>query len=680
MSTPTANPPAAQYPDWRVLQEPTNPEPHAENILAVPVILTRDEGGVGYGSVPLAYFTAGEGALQVPSNGVDTNAAGGIITYPTSGAEQTFVIETPVTQSLVTLHRGAAPPTQLIAASGDPTQFLNGNLEWAAGTGFSIDGDVTGSIPTTAEEITMSGTPALDNIYETLNIKTTASAVKVSMTDARGNFVHGVLQSATPGGLSSSVSQTEASNLDATFGDFLKNTVSTVQGAALRNCSTGGGAFTGTIGANTVVDGAATVPNAQAIPAGAYFAGRDALTHGTFVPYTPGCAEVSGFSTYLVGSNNVKIGTPDGAFQVDVSAASELDLTARTGGVAMSGHTGITASASNGPVTLVTTSPNGTGITANAYTQLTLESQTGDIVATSVAGAFTVSAHTSAGVTAVGGDASLTANAAGHFAQLASGTATVTANHSTSAVIAAPTVSVTGTTSAVLSSTGAASNATLSAGGAGSTAVVSAGTASVTLTEDTTIVAQGTAIVLDATALLTLGAVGGSASLIPAVLTAANLDAYTTGHTYHGLVRNDDTNNVEVGPVVSFVSLRELKTAIAPLAAPENWLRQLQPVTFQYKKYPSTPASNGVPAVDRTRSGFIAEDVAQIQNIPEFVIVRDSAGKLSGINYDLFVAPLVAAFQDLDKRVAVIEGERKRTRDDPRSAPPPKASAPLKKA
>jgi hypothetical protein len=99
-------------------------------------------------------------------------------------------------------------------------------------------------------------------------------------------------------------------------------------------------------------------------------------------------------------------------------------------------------------------------------------------------------------------------------------------------------------------------------------------------------------------------------------------------------------SNGELGAVSSS---ERFKTAIAPMGSNTEKLKQLRPVTFQYKVDPQ----------GTLRYGLIAEEVAKVY--PELV-VRNSNGRIDGVRYDE-LAPML--LNEVQKQAAEI-GELKR--------------------
>jgi hypothetical protein len=99
-------------------------------------------------------------------------------------------------------------------------------------------------------------------------------------------------------------------------------------------------------------------------------------------------------------------------------------------------------------------------------------------------------------------------------------------------------------------------------------------------------------------------------------------------------------SNGELGAVSSS---ERFKTAIAPMGSNTEKLKQLRPVTFQYKADPQ----------GTLRYGLIAEEVAKVY--PELV-VRNSNGRIDGVRYDE-LAPML--LNEVQKQAAEI-GELKR--------------------
>jgi len=105
-----------------------------------------------------------------------------------------------------------------------------------------------------------------------------------------------------------------------------------------------------------------------------------------------------------------------------------------------------------------------------------------------------------------------------------------------------------------------------------------------------------------------------------------------------------DANNQLVkmsGSGTCVTSSRDYKKNITNLDHGLDWVRQMNPVTFNYK-------SNNQPSL-----GFIAEDM---DTISPLLTARNDDGKVYTVRYELISAVLTKAVKELDTRLTTLEG------------------------
>jgi len=140
---------------------------------------------------------------------------------------------------------------------------------------------------------------------------------------------------------------------------------------------------------------------------------------------------------------------------------------------------------------------------------------------------------------------------------------------------------------------------------------------------------------------------------------AINLGLVTGGsNTYNNagtagqvLASNGSSSPAYWANVGSLPSLKEMKANIASVGD-VNWINGLNPVS--YNKRIQDDQGNYTDAVQPEKEfGLIAEEVEAVN--PEMCYYKD--GKLAGVNYLQFIAPLLKKVQDLEARLAAVEGK-----------------------
>ena len=117
------------------------------------------------------------------------------------------------------------------------------------------------------------------------------------------------------------------------------------------------------------------------------------------------------------------------------------------------------------------------------------------------------------------------------------------------------------------------------------------------------------------------------------------------------LASNGSSSSAYWANVGSLPSLREMKANIASVGD-VNWINGLNPVS--YNKRIQDDQGNYTDAVQPEKEfGLIAEEVEAVN--PEMCYYKD--GKLAGVNYLQFIAPLLKKVQDLEARLAAVEGK-----------------------
>jgi hypothetical protein len=109
-------------------------------------------------------------------------------------------------------------------------------------------------------------------------------------------------------------------------------------------------------------------------------------------------------------------------------------------------------------------------------------------------------------------------------------------------------------------------------------------------------------------------------------------------------------------------STRDSKTNINDLSN-VNWLYQLNPVSFNYKKVDRETNTRLEEAEEETQYGLIAEDTAQVNDTLCFYDTTENGQELKGIAYEKLVVPMLKAIQEqqaiitaLTARVEALEG------------------------
>lgn len=99
------------------------------------------------------------------------------------------------------------------------------------------------------------------------------------------------------------------------------------------------------------------------------------------------------------------------------------------------------------------------------------------------------------------------------------------------------------------------------------------------------------------------------------------------------------------GVIGGLSSTRESKTNIAPITN-TNWLMSLEPVSYNRRLKNNDDTYSNV-ASPNTEFGLIADDVANVR--PEICVFVD--GKVSGINYEQLISPMLKEIQKLRAEV-----------------------------
>ena len=115
------------------------------------------------------------------------------------------------------------------------------------------------------------------------------------------------------------------------------------------------------------------------------------------------------------------------------------------------------------------------------------------------------------------------------------------------------------------------------------------------------------------------------------------VSATSTGHTYWGNVGD-------------LPSLKAAKANVAPITD-VSWLDKLNTVTYNKRKQDKDGYTKEIES--ETDFGLIAEEVEAIN--PEMCFYKD--GKLAGVRYMQLIAPLLKKVQDLEARLAQLEGK-----------------------
>lgn len=92
---------------------------------------------------------------------------------------------------------------------------------------------------------------------------------------------------------------------------------------------------------------------------------------------------------------------------------------------------------------------------------------------------------------------------------------------------------------------------------------------------------------------------------------------------------------------------RRKKTDIRPSDCGLSFVNALQPVRYRWR--------DGIDDADRPHYGLIAQDLLELDGGAAFVHGNDTDGW--GTNYSSFIAPLIAAVQELTRRLAALERE-----------------------
>lgn len=149
--------------------------------------------------------------------------------------------------------------------------------------------------------------------------------------------------------------------------------------------------------------------------------------------------------------------------------------------------------------------------------------------------------------------------------------------------------------------------------------------------------ASNGAFVLDSTSTSTLSHLALTGRVTMAGLST---DSLTIG--IPGVICLDSNNELRklAGVATCIVSSRDYKENIMDFSNGLKWVRELRPVTFDYKE-------NGQPSL-----GFIAEEVDQVSPL---LSVRNAAGKVYSVRYELIPAVLTKAVQELDEKLLSLE-------------------------
>ena len=107
------------------------------------------------------------------------------------------------------------------------------------------------------------------------------------------------------------------------------------------------------------------------------------------------------------------------------------------------------------------------------------------------------------------------------------------------------------------------------------------------------------------------------------------------------------------GIIGYLASVRASKANIASLDS-VNWVNQLNPVQFNYRKKDEDGGYTDEIDSD-LEYGLIAEEVEAVN--PD-LCMYDAEGKLAGVKYDRLVVPLLKKIQDLEARLAALESSK----------------------
>lgn len=105
------------------------------------------------------------------------------------------------------------------------------------------------------------------------------------------------------------------------------------------------------------------------------------------------------------------------------------------------------------------------------------------------------------------------------------------------------------------------------------------------------------------------------------------------------------------GLIGGLSSTRESKANIAAVED-TSWLMNLEPVSFKRRKKDKAGAYT-VETYDNTEYGLIADDVVNVR--PEICVMAD--GKLSGINYEQLISPMLKEIQKLRAEVEALKAK-----------------------
>jgi len=120
------------------------------------------------------------------------------------------------------------------------------------------------------------------------------------------------------------------------------------------------------------------------------------------------------------------------------------------------------------------------------------------------------------------------------------------------------------------------------------------------------------------------------------------------GGTLHGLwysdymlLHSDRRLKKNIRPLVESLDTNAKKAGVSPTEDSARWvLRELRPVSFEFKRGPETKAP---------RFGFIADDLQA--TIPQVVREKEDGERLKGILFEDLVAVLAAALQSMQRQL-----------------------------
>ena len=155
------------------------------------------------------------------------------------------------------------------------------------------------------------------------------------------------------------------------------------------------------------------------------------------------------------------------------------------------------------------------------------------------------------------------------------------------------------------------------------------------------------------------GATLGSNDLAVAGTAAFNSTVTTVGNIYDlgGATTTSSANvymNSVSGLIARVTSSERYKVEIKPETIPNESIMALVPKSYVDKvEAEEKGTTDGLPRY----LGLIAEDVAQIPVIGDLLVNRNEAGQPDSVNYDRVASALIPLLQDLNRRVALLEGK-----------------------